>query len=182
MLRKKTKKQPTDQLQTNTLGMLAAVIGFVLAAIYGTLTLAAQDPAWFLTGFDERPTRVVVYQSGQRIELQAGQPGFDELAEAVRSSLAKGVSQPTGIGLSEGSLQDAHSLYITLEVFFDRPVKLHAWFNTDRPTRMLFPITGRHSEAPIVFLGRGDKYMSNAPMLKTVEPIRSTLRSLGFVM
>jgi hypothetical protein len=176
------KRQPTDKLQTNVLGMLTAVIGFALVAIYGTLTLAAQDPTWFLTSFDERPTRMVVYRVGQRIELQAGQPGFDELAEAVRSSLAEGVSRPSGIGLSEGSLQDAYSLNLTLEVFFDRPVKLHAWFDTDRPTRMLFPITGRHSEMPIVFLGRSDKYMSNAPMLKTVEPIRSTLKSLGFVL
>jgi hypothetical protein len=176
------KKQPTDKLQTNVLGMLAAVIGFALVAVYGTLTLAAQDSAWFLTGFDERPTRMVIYRVGRRIELQAGQPGFDELAEAVRSSLAQGVSRPSGIGLSESSLQDAHSLYTTLEVFFDRPIKLHTWFNTGRPTQMLFPITGRHSEMSVVFLGGSGNYMSNAPVLKTVEPIRSALKSLGFLL
>ena len=174
------KKQPTDKLQTNILGMLAAVIGFVLVAIYGTLTLAAKDLAWFLTGFDERPTRMVIYEVGQRTELQVGQPGFDKLAEAVRFSLAGGVSRPSGIGLSEESLQDAYSLYVTLEVFFDRPVKLHAWFDTDRPRQMLFPITGRHSEMSVVFLGGSGNYMSNAPVLKTVEPIRSALKSLGF--
>ena len=181
MFAQEMKKQPTDKLQTNILGMLAAVIGFVLVAIYGTLALSAQDPMWFLTGFDERPTRVIVYRVGQRIELQVGQPGFDELAEAVRSSLAQGVSRSSGIGLSEGSLQDAYSLNLTLEVFFDRPVKLHAGFNTDRPRQMLFPITGRHSEMSVVFLGSGNNYMSNAPVLKTVEPIRSVLESLGFL-
>ena len=69
------KKQPTDKLQTNILGMLAAVIGFVLVAIYGTLALSAQDPMWFLTGFDERPVRVVVYRAGQRTEL-ASRPAW----------------------------------------------------------------------------------------------------------
>jgi hypothetical protein len=175
------KKQPTDKLQTNLLGMLAAVIGFVLVAIYGTLALSAQDLMWFLTSFDEQPARVAVYRAGQRTELEAGQPGFDELAEAVRASLAQGVARQSGIGLSEGSLQDAYNQYVTVEVLFARPVKLHAWFDTDSPTQMLFPITGRHSETNVVFLGGAGKYLSNSPALKTVEPIRAALGSLGFL-
>ena len=72
----------------------------------------------------------------------------------MRASLAQGVARQSGIGLSEGSLQDAYNQYVTVEVFFDRPVKLHAWFNTDSPTQMLFPITGRHSETQRCVPGR----------------------------
>jgi hypothetical protein len=174
-------KTPTDKLSTNVFGMLVAVVGFAAVAIYATIAFSAHDVYWFLTGFDERPERVLVYRAGQRTELEAGQPGFDELAEAVRASLAQGVARQSGIGLSEGSLRDAYDQYVTVEAFFVRPVKLHAWFNTDSPTQMLFPITGRHSELYVAFLGDNGKYMSDAPALKTVEPIRSALKSQGLL-
>jgi hypothetical protein len=176
-----TMKQPTDKLQVNILGMLVAVIGFGLVALYVTMVFSAHDAFWFWRGFEDKPARIMIYQGGQRTELQFGDPGFAELAEAVRASLAQGVDRPSSIGLSEGSLQDAYTQFVTLEAFFDHPVKLHAWFNTDDPTQMLFPITGRHSDLNVVFLGREGIYMSNGPVLKTTEPIRDVLRSQGFL-
>jgi len=172
---------PTDKLNTNVLGMLVAVIGFGLLAIYAVIAFTARDAFWFLTYFDERPARITIYHGGQRTELQRGDPGFAELAEAVRVSLAQGVARQSGIGLSDGSLQDAYDLYITVEAFFDGPVKLHTWFNTDQPTQMLFPITGRHSDLTVVFLGREGKYMSGAPALKTTGPIQDVLRAQGYL-
>jgi hypothetical protein len=174
------KKQPTDKLQVNILGMLAAVIGFGLLAVFLTIVLSAQDPLWFTTGFDVLPERIVIYQAGQRVELRSGQPGYTEMAEAVRACLAQGSARASGIGLSQGSLDDAFSLYLTVEAFFSQPVKLHAAFNTGAPNQMLFPITGRHSDQPVVFLGKNGTYMANGPVLKTVQPIRDALRSLGF--
>ncbi len=141
----------------------------------------SQDPQWFKAGFDERPSRIIIYHDGQRVELQAGQPGFDDLAEAIRASLAQGVDQQSNTGLSESSRQDAYQRYTTIEAFFDQPVKLHAWFFTGYPTQMLFPITGRHSEWPIVFLGEDNDYRVNAPVLKTNEPIRQVLKTLGYL-
>ncbi len=52
-------------------------------------------------------------------------------------------------------------------------------FNTGMPNQMLFLITGRHADQPIVFLGKDGSYMSNGPMLKTVQPIRDALTGLG---
>jgi hypothetical protein len=176
-------QQPTDKLRVNILGMLIAVVGFGLVAAFVTIAFSAQDPLWFIGGygFEERPARIVIYQAGQRTELRPGQPGYTELAEAVRASLAQGVVRTSGIGLSEGSLQDAYSQFLTVETFFSRSVKLHAAFNTDYPTQMLFPITGRHSDQPIVFLGKDGTYMSGAPVLKTVQPIRDVLTALGYL-
>jgi hypothetical protein len=174
-------KQPTDRLNTNILGMLVAVVGFGFVSIVSIIAFAARDPLWFVTNFDERPARITIYHEGQRTELQRGDPGFAELAEAVRVSLAQGVARQSGIGLSQGSLEDAYNLYVTVEAFFDQPVKLHTWFNTGRPTQMLFPITGRHSDLFVVFLGREDQYMSGAPALKTTEPIRDVLRAQGYL-
>jgi hypothetical protein len=173
-------KQPTDKLQTNIGRMLVAIIGFMLAAYYASTAISARDVLWFWNGFDDKPVRMIVYQNGQRTELLFGDPGFAGLSEAVRASLAEGVARPSGIGLSSGSLEDAYGLYVTLEVFFDRPVKLHASFNTGYPTQMLFPITGRHSDLNVVFLGVEGAYLSDAPVLKTTEPIRRALQAAGF--
>lgn len=178
----KARKMPrTARSDLGNLLMAAFILVILLlGAIYGNTSFAAQDWLWFKRGFDEPPARIVVYHNGQRTELRAGQAGFDELAGAIQASLAQGVAQQSSIGLSDVSLQEAYALNVTLEVFFDRPVKLHAGYNTGHPTQMLFPITGRHSDLPIVFLGGNGQYAVNAPLLKTVEPIRKGLKLLGY--
>ncbi len=94
---------------------------------------------------------------------------------------AQGASRPSIIGFSEGTLQDAYNQYLTLEAFFDQPVKFHAAFNTGWPTQMLFPITGRHSELSIVLLGNNGIYWSSPPVLNNLEPLREVLRALGYL-
>jgi hypothetical protein len=174
-------KQPTDKLNTNIFGMLIALVGFGLLAIYGTIAFSARDAVWFMTNFDVRPARITIYHDGQRTELTRGDPGFAELAEAVRLSLAQGVARQSGIGLSPGSLEDAYNLYVTVEAFFDQPVKLHTWFNTGGPRQMLFLITGRHADLNVVFLGVEGQYWSGAPALKTIEPIHAVLKAQGYL-
>lgn len=173
--------QPTDKVQVNIWAMLGALIGFGLAMVYLTTTLAAQDWLWFLKGFAEEPARIIVYHAGKRTELRVGQDGFADLARAVREALAQGASRPSIVGFSEGSLQDAYNQYVTLEAFFDQPVKFHAGFNTGRPTQMLFPITGRHSELNVVLLGNNGVYWSSPPVLNSLEPLRAALRALGYL-
>ena len=172
--------QPPRQADTNTAQLLILVAGLLLLCSYATVSLSARDLLWFLGDFEDRPSRVVVYHSGQRTELLPGQPGFDELASAVQASLAQGFARLTSTGFSEQSLQDAYTQYLTLEVFFDQPVELRTWFYAGRTTQMLFPITGRHSELPLVLLGEGGQYRAGAPILKTTDPIQEALKSLGF--
>jgi hypothetical protein len=168
--------RPTKSTGTNTIHLLIVLVGFVLLAYYATVSLFSRDALWFLRGFGDQPSRIIVYRAGQQTELLPGQAGFDELASAVQSSLAEGFARLSSVGFSEQSLQDAYSRHVTLEVFFDRPARLHAWFPTGRTTQMLFPITGRHSELDVVLLGDGGHYRAGAPVLKTLEPIREALR------
>lgn len=172
---------PSEKLNPNIPGMLIAVILFGGLAIYGTIALSAQDWLWFMPGFSEPPSRIIVYHEGKRTEYILGEPGFEVLAEGVRASLNQGVARQSGIGLSEGSLQDAYNQYVSVEAFFDHPAKIHTWFNTDSPRQMLFLISGRHSDLNIVFLGGAQgTYLSGAPALNTVAPLVNALRTLGY--
>ena len=167
--------------RTRPFKMLALVGGFVLLVMYGTIAFTSGDLLWFLNQFDAKPVRIVVYHDGgKRTNLDPGNPDFEPVAQAIRSSLSKGLARPSGIGLSDASLLDAYSRYVTVEAYFARPVKLHAWFNTEEPTRLLFPITGRHSDLSLVVLGKNGQYLASPPVLNTVEPLRDTLRELGY--
>jgi hypothetical protein len=167
--------------RTQPLKMVLMLGAFLLAVLYGTIAFTSGDFLWFLKGFHDRPARIIVYyDEGKRTELLPGNPHFDLLASAIQASLSEGLERPSGIGLSDASLLDAYSRYVTVEAFFTRPVHLHAWFETGRPTRMLFPITGRHSDLSLVVLGQGGKYLSSPPVLNTIEPLRDALRQLGY--
>jgi hypothetical protein len=176
----KRSKQPTDKLNTNVWGMLFAVVLFGFIVVVATIAFTSRDFWWFSKDFDQRPSSIIVYHDGVKTQYAPGDSGFIELAEGVRASLALGVDRPSGIGLSAASLEDAYALYLTVEAFFAQPVKLHAWFNTDYPTQMLFPITGRHSDLQVVFLGVNKIYLSSAPILKSMEPLKKALREVGY--
>jgi len=167
--------------RTRLFRMLITVAGFVLLAVYGTLAFTSGDLLWFVKKFDSSPALISVYHDeGKRTVLAPGDPGFETLAQAIQSCISQGLVRPSGIGLSDASLLDAYTRYVTVEVVFSEPVKLHAWFNTEEPTRMLFPITGRHSDLSIVVLGIRGKYLASPPVLKTMEPLRQALRDLGY--
>lgn len=168
------------KVRPNILGMLLVVLGIGCLTVYLGIYLSSRDPVWFAKGFDQKPYLIVIYDHGQRKELIAGQPGYDQLAAAVTQSLDQGVARLSGIGFSDASVEDAYGKYLSVEAFFERPVKLHTYFNTGQPTQMLFPITGRHSNLKVVLLGNNDRFAVNVPALKTMEPIRTVLQSLGY--
>ncbi len=172
---------PDMKTGSHPLKMIVLVVGFIGFVFYGTIAFTTGDFFWFLKRFEGHPARIVVYyDNGRRTELHPDQPGFDELAHAVQTCLSGGLERPSGIGFSDASLLDAYTRHVTVEAFFERPVQLHAWFDTEPATQMLFPITGRHSEMSLVLLGTNGKYLASPPVLKTIEPLRETLKALGY--
>jgi hypothetical protein len=167
--------------RTHSIRMIVLVVGFIGFVLYGTIVFTTGDFFWFLKRFDGHPASIVVYHdNAKRTELHPGQPGFDDLASAIQACLSEGLERPSGIGFSDASLLDAYTRYVTVEAFFEQPVQLHAWFDTQPATQMLFPITGRHSEMSLVLLGTHGKYLASPPVLKTIEPLRETLKALGY--
>jgi len=168
------------KVHTNLAAMLLSVLILGVGVAYSVIAYTTQDAAWFVSRFDDVPERVIVYHEGQKTEYTVGTPGYVELAEGVRSSLNSGVARFSSTGLSEESLQEAYTRYVSVEVFFAQPVRLHAWFFTGQPTQMLFLITGRHSDEAAVFLTATGKYMSGPPVLKNRQPLLDALASLGY--
>ena len=164
---------------TNAIQLFLILAGFVLLAYYLTVSLTSRDFLWFVRRFQDEAARIVVYQSGQAAEYLPGQPGYDELASAVKTSLAEGFARLTSTGFSAQTLQDAYAQQVTLEVFFAQPIEIHTWFPTGRTTQVLFPVTGPHAEPPIVLLGDKGKYRAGAPVLNSNEPILEALEALG---
>lgn len=164
---------------TTLLRMILVVLVFGFLIYFFTIVFVSQDPLWFQEGFFEKPVYVVVYSAGQRSEFRPGDPGYDVLAGAIQQSLNDGVLRQSGVGMSEQSLADAYQKYVSVEAFFNQPVKLHANYNTGWPTRMIFPITGRHSDLSVVFLGNDQGYRINGPVLNNMQPIRDALVQLN---
>ncbi len=160
--------------------MVLVVLAFLVIIPFLVVAISAQDPFWFRSGFTELPYRVVVYSAGEPREYMQGTDGYDVLAEGVRASLSGGVQRGSAIGLSPQSLQDAYGRYTSVEAFFSGPVKLHAAINTYQPNQMLFLITGRHTDYPIVFMGLDGRYYSNGPVLNSNDPLRAALETLGY--
>ena len=170
------------KVRTNLLVMILTVLAFGGGMIYFVIAFSAQDMAWFVREFNRVPVRVLVYHEGQKTEYTVGTPGYAVLAEGVRLSLNNGVARLSGIGLSAESLQEAYTRYVSVEAYFDPPARLHAWFFTGDSARMLFPITGRHSDESTVFLSTQvmGTYMSGGPVLKDRQPLIAALASLGY--
>lgn len=173
-------QQTKKKDRTNTIQLMLLLVVVIATGYYTMVSLTSRDPLWLLKGFQDHPSRIVVYHAGQRTELSPGQAGFDELADAVQTSLSQNFARLSNLGFSEKTLQEAYTQHVTLEVFWERPVELHTWFHTGRVTQMLFPVAGRHAELSVVLLGDEGRYRPGAPVLNTVEPIRETLKSLGF--
>jgi len=165
----------------NFFTMILVVLAFGALVVFLTLVMTTGDFLFFLGGFAEKPAVVLVHQDGKETEYRAGMPGFEELAEGVRQSLDSGVSRPSNIGLSDGSRDEALNKYTSVEAIFHKPVKLHATFYTGNPTRILFPITGRHTEIPVIFLSeKNEPYTTLAPVLHTRAPLVEALVKLGY--
>jgi len=173
-------KQPTDKVRLNLGVMLLVLVFFGLAVVYLTIVLSSHDFLWFEKGFSDIPARVDVYQDGQRTEYLPGQNGYIELAVAIRKCLNEGVAHSSGVGMGKQTLADSYSKFVTVEAFFDAPIKIHAPFDTGSPTQLLFPITGSDAGQKIVFLGVNKVYLSNSPALNNIQPLINALQVLNY--
>ncbi len=149
---------------------IALVVG---AVVFCSGALANADPLWFLPYSNETPAYIVVHQDGCSVTILPGQSGFDELTAALNQALSQIDGYEQGFGLSADSLKEYRSgKERVVEVYFDKPIKIHVPYRFGDPSNLLIPLTGPFAETRTLFGGRDGDYWGGALRLKTTEPVR----------
>lgn len=159
---------------------LVVMVASVVALIYLAMALSTADPLWFWPRVEAQAQRIVIYSAGRRTELVPGTPGYAELNAAINASLSSIEGYFSTWGLSEESLEEARTRYLTIEVFYDAPVQVHSTFRMGRPNTILIPLTGRGSEMSLVFFGSDGHYWPGAPKVEGLERIRELVTQMGY--
>jgi hypothetical protein len=168
----------SDTVQVNLRGLFFALLVVIVLIIFGIGTLTNGDPLWFLPIFDETPQQIVVYTGGCSVTLSNGQPGFDELTNAVNQTLPQVEGFNSTFGVSLDSLKEYRQKERMLEIFYAKPVTVHAPYRFGHPDTILIPLSGYLAETRSVFGGKAGDYWAGALRLKTVEPIQRTAASI----
>ena len=161
-----------DKVQVNLRGMFFALLVVIILIIFGIGTLTNADPLWFLPVFNEVPQRIVVYQGGCRAQVMKGQFGFDEITSAINQSLPQYEGFNGAFGVSADSLKDLREKERALEVFYAKPVTIHAPYRFGHPEALLIPLSGYFAEGRSVFGGKSGDYWAGALRLKSIELIQ----------
>jgi hypothetical protein len=164
----------SDTVQVNLRGLLFALVVVIVVVIFGIGALTNDDPLWFLPVFNETPKQIVVYKAGCSVELSKGQPGFDEMTNAINQTLPQFDGFNSSFGLSQESLKEHREKESLVEVFYAKPVTVHTPYRFGHPDSILIPLSGYFAEARAIFGGKAGEYWAGALRLKSIEPIRRT--------
>jgi len=157
--------------------ILAAVIA-IGVVVYIAVSIGTADFLWFLQRSGGTPVEIQVHFDGQTTLLTPADPQFQDIANAIRITIGKVEGYAQQIGLSEKSLDDYRQIYWSVEAVYTEPLVLHSRFRFGRPTQLLIPLTGRHTEQNITFLAQNESFYTGPSVASTVE-LQRTLRQYG---
>lgn len=156
---------------------------FVVAAIYLVNVFNTGNWLWFRGNtMNVRPSRIIVVDHGERIILNQGHPAFTPLVDATIESLSElNNSGIVDVGLSEQTLADYATDSLVLELHFDSPVVFNTAARTGKPTQLLIPIQGRHSDGGLVFRGDKGEWWYGAVRMANPQPLLQALEQAGYL-
>lgn len=167
-----------DTVQVNLKGLFGVLIVVIVLIVLGIGAVANGDPFWFLPGFNEVPQRIVVYQNGCRAELSQGQPGFDELTAAINQTLPQYQGFNSTTGISPESLKDYREKERAVEIFYGKPVTIHAPFSFGHPETIFIPLSGYFVDTRSVFGGKAGDYWAGALRLKSLDLVQRAVEAI----
>lgn len=163
--------------KSSIFSFLLTMVPIVLVALWLFVALPDGDLWWFLPIFDEQAAEIHLYRDGQEIVLRPGDAGYDEVNDAINHSL-KGIKAKLSIGVSVESQQDFYDKYAAVEVFYKDPVIVHSHHSFRKCDKLLFPLSGRHYDPPMVFGGtqRLETYRAGALVLKNRDSLEEAFK------
>lgn len=155
---------------------------FMLAIVVGVVSFSNGSLLWFLSNTDDAQiTRIIITDNGDKFLYRPGDEEFSNLSPIVTEAIGDLNNKAlVGIGLSDVTLEEYGTRFTTMEVHFDRGLDFGASFRTGEPTRLLFPITGRHAAVGLFFRGNEDGWMYGALRMKDASPLYTTLEDMGY--
>lgn len=171
-----------NEPRNNILRPLLVSLGFIAAVIYTVVAFNSNNALWlFARTTEATPIRIIVIDSGEKILYRPGEAEFEQLVPLVNEAISNlNNSALVGVGLSDVTLEEYQTRFTVMEVHYDRPIQFATTFRTGEPTRLLFPLSGRHAATGLFFRGDEQEWMYGALRMSNPVPLYSTLRELGY--
>ncbi len=157
--------------RNNIMSPFFVSLGFIVALIYTVIAFNTGDAFWFVANTElSQPVRIIIHHEGEQLVYRPNDPEFVLLAPVVEEAIsALNNNALVGIGLSDVTLNDYATQDTVLEVHYSQAIKFGTPFRTGSPTRLLFPISGRHSGIGLFFLGNNTEWFYGA--LRMADPL-----------
>ena len=130
-----------------------------------------------------QPSRIVVRNYGQTVDLQPGTPGFSELSQALNETFANGFDNNAlvSIGLSDETLMRYAEEELVLEVYYGSNISFNTRVRMNNVTQLLIPLQGTHADQRYLFFGGRGEWRVGAMVMSDDSPLRLTMRELGYL-
>ncbi len=161
------------------------ILVLIFLGIYWTINaLNTGNVFWFLPVQPTfQPTRIVVRHYGETIDLQAGSPGFAELADSLTETFANGFENTSlvSIGLSDETLRRYAEEELVIESYYGQEISFNTRVRMDGVTQLLIPLDGTHADRRYLFFGGHGQWRVGAMILRDDSSLRTTMQSLGYL-
>ena len=130
-----------------------------------------------------QPTRIIVRNQGETIDMQLGSPGFSELAQALNDTFAAGFDNTSlvNIGLSDETLRRYSEEEVVIESYYGQGVSFNTQVRMNNVTQLLIPLDGTHADRKYLFFGGNGDWRVGAMVMTDDGRLRETMQSLGYL-
>jgi hypothetical protein len=130
-----------------------------------------------------QPSKIVVRNYGQTVNLLPGMPGFAELTLAANDSFSIGFSNTAliNLGLSDETLRRYHEEELVVEFNYDQNISFNSQIRMSNIRQLLIPIDATHSGNGYVFIGKDGEWRAGALVLTDYQSILDTMAVLGYL-
>lgn len=163
--------------------VLILVFAFLLI-FWAINALNTGNILWFLPVQPTfQPTRIVVRNYGQTVNLQPGSPGFTELSNALTETFANGFDNNSlvSIGLSDETLRRYADEELVIESYYGQEISFNTKVRMNNITQLLIPLDGTHADQRYLFFGGRGDWLVGAMVLSDDAPLREAMRQLEYL-
>lgn len=161
------------------------ILAFVFLIIFWAVNALNTGNAFWFIPFQPtfQPTRIVVRNYGETIDLQLGDPGFSELSAALNETFVNGFDNTSliSIGLSDETLRRYAEEELVIEAYYGEGISFNTRVRMSNVTQLLVPLDGTHADSRYLFFGGRGMWLAGAMVLSDDAPLRDAMRALGYL-